>query len=251
MNLSYALNTFSGPAIIIIIIFAECTVKFSNERKIKRIFCAILAAVFLFLTADFIYSFHSFNQSAGNYIMYRIIWPVIAAILLFIYLFIILKENKIDYLTGLDNRYSFFEFAHKLSRNKHSESWVIAMIDINNFRSINEVYGHLEGDNAVRNIAKIIRKCIKKTDFAARYGGDEFVLVLKTEISIETLLDRINGELEKYNETSEKLYKIEITYGYDTYITNDRRQLVNFIGHINTLMHTNTEEKRRVGDFKI
>jgi diguanylate cyclase (GGDEF)-like protein len=251
MNLTYALNTFFGPAIIIIIIFAECMVKFSNDRKIKKIFCFVLVTAFIFIIADFIFSFHSFNQSAENFIMYRIIWPVIAAVLLFIYLFVILKENKIDYLTGLDNRYSFFEFAHKLSRNKRIESWIIIMIDINNFRAINESYGNLEGDNAVRNIANIIKKCIKKTDFAARYGGDEFVLAAKTETGIDNLLSGINKELAKYNERKEKSYNIKIIYGFDTYIADGRRRIDDFLNHISRLMHMNTEEKRRAGDLKI
>jgi len=251
MNLTYALNTFLGPILIIIIIFAECTVKFSSNRKLRKIFCVILITVLLLLIADFVYSFYSFNRSAGNLTEYRIIWSVIAALLLFIYLFVILKENKTDYLTGLDNRYSFFEFVHKFSRNKYGKSLIIAMIDIINFKSINEVYGNLEGDNALRNMAQIIKTCSRKSDFAARYGGDEFVLAAKTETGIDNLLDGINKELAKYNEKKDKTYDIKIVYGFDTYIADGHRRIDDFLNHINKLMHMNTEEKRRAGDYKI
>ncbi|GBU26682.1 hypothetical protein R84B8_00192 [Treponema sp. R8-4-B8] len=248
MNFSYALNTFTGPALIIIIVFAECMVKFSSNRKIRKNFCIVLIAVFLLLIADFAYSL---NKSAGNFTEYRIIWPVIAALLLFTYLFVILKENKTDYLTGLDNRYSFFEFVHKFTRNKNGKSLIIAMIDIINFKSINESYGNLEGDNALRNMAQIIKFCGRKSDFAARYGGDEFVLAVRTEIGIDDLLDKINENLDMYNKNNGKPYQIKIIYGFDAYFSDDTRRIDDFLNHINGLMHLNTEEKRRAGDFKI
>jgi len=251
MNLSYALNIFTGPALIIIIIFAECMVKFSSNRKLRKIFCLILTAVFVLLIADFIYSFYSVNKNAGNLTEYRIIWPVISALLLFIYLFIILKENKTDYLTGLDNRYSFFEFVHKFTHNRRGKSLIIAMIDILNFKSINESYGNLEGDNALRNMAQIIKFCVKKSDFSARYGGDEFVLAVKNETSIDDLLDKINENLNLYNKNNEKNYEIKIIYGFDTYSSDDTRRIDDFLNHINNLMRMNTKEKRRVGDYII
>jgi len=251
MNLSYALNTFSGPALIIIIVFAECMVKFSSNRKLRKIFCIILVAVFVLLIADFIFSFYSFDKSAGHLTKYRIIWSLIAALLLFIYLFVILKENKTDYLTGLDNRYSFFEFVHKFTRNKNGKSLIIAMIDIINFKLINETYGNLEGDNALRNFAQIIKFCIRKTDFAARYGGDEFVLAVRTESGINDLWDKINENLNRYNKSNGKPYEIKIIYGFDTYFSDDTRRIDDFLNHINNLMHLNTEEKRRAGDYKL
>jgi len=251
MNLSYALNTFTGPALVIIIIFAECRVKFSSNRKLRKIFCAILVAVFILLIADCIYSFYSYNKIAGNLTEYRIIWSVIAALLLFIYLFVILRENKTDYLTGLDNRYSFFEYVHRFSHNKRGKSLIIAMIDIINFRSINENYGNLEGDNALRNTAQILRFCCKKSDFAARYGGDEFVLAVNAEKGIDNLLDMINENLTLYNKNSGKPYEIKIVYGFDAYFSDDERRIEDFLKHISKLMHMNTEEYRRAEDLKI
>jgi diguanylate cyclase (GGDEF)-like protein len=251
MNLSYALNTFTGPALIIIIIFAECMVKFSSNRKLRKIFCIILVAVFVLLIADFIYSFYSFDKSVNHLTKYRIIWSVIAALFLFTYLFVILKENKTDYLTGLDNRYSFFEFVHKFTRNKSNKSLIIAMIDIINFKLINETYGNLEGDNALRNFAQIIKFCVRKTDFAARYGGDEFVLAVRTETGIDDLLDKINESLNLYDKNNGKPYEIKIIYGFDTYFSDDTRRIDDFLNHINNLMHLNTEEKRRAGDYKL
>jgi len=251
MNFPVALNTFFGSALIIILIFAECLLKYTGNRKNKKLFCAILIIVFSSLSVDFI--FFLFISSENINIMqisFRIIWPIIAALLLYFYLFVMLKENRIDILTGLGNRYSFFEFFNRLSRNKTGESWSVAMIDINNFKSINDIYGHLEGDNALRNLSNIIRICAKKSDFTARYGGDEFILVVRNENEINKLIAGIEYELGKLNNKSNKPYNIEISYVFDTFVADGSKPIDVFLNHIDMLMHKSNEEKRRAGDIK-
>jgi len=249
MILPNLLNLFFGSALIIILLLAECLIRYKNDKKIKKIFCAVLAATLLALSADFIAAYY-LTDIANNTIHAKLIWPFLSALLLFVYLFLIIKENKIDSLTGLDNRYSFFELSGKISRIRSGESWMFAMIDINNFRSINEIYGNLEGDNALRNFAQIVKKCSRKDDFAARYGGDEFALVAKTENGLEDLIKKINKELILYNEKNEKPYNIEISYGLDTYTADGTRSIDEFLSHIDRFMHKHADETRRAGDHK-
>jgi len=246
MTLPNALNLFFGSALIIILLLAECIIKYKNDKKIKKIFCTVLITALAALCADFLMSYYTQNTS----IYTKIIWPFISALLLFIYLFLIIKENKIDSLTGLDNRYSFFELTGRISRSRSGESWMFAMVDINNFRSINEIYGNLEGDNALRNFAQIVKKCSRKTDFAARYGGDEFVLVNKAENGLDNLISKINQELNIHNDNNEKPYNIEISYGIDTYTADGNKSIDDFLSHIDKFMHKHTDESRRAGDLK-
>jgi len=301
MNLPYVFNTFFASALIIIITFAECAVKYSSDKIIKNIFCTFLLIAFFSLITDFLFTFYDtvyLNINLNNnlrlminylpvfsalliiiYIrkMYRkvnvtifilliffiitltnniligslkLIWPIIAAMLLYTYLFIILKENKIDNLTGLDNRYSFFEYFNKLTRGKNNDIWKISMIDVNNFRSINEIYGHLEGDNALCALAQIIKSCARRSDFTARYGGDEFVLVTRAEKDAVELIDRIEEELAKFNKKSGKPYEIEINYGYDTYTADGSRPTDEVLNYIDKLTHRYNEKNRRAGDLK-
>jgi len=242
MNLPHAFNTFFASALIIIIIFAECAVKYSSDRLKKKIFCTVLAAVFTALIADV--SFNILNEQI------KFIWPVIAASFLYVYLFIILEENKIDNLTGLDNRYSFFEYFNKLTRSRNNYTWKVSIVDINNFRSINEIYGYLEGDNALCSLAYIIKSCARRTDFTARYGGDEFVLVTKEEKGAVELIDRIEEELAHFNNRKTKPYDIEISYGFDTYIADGSKQIDEFLNYIDKLTHRHNEKTRRTGDAK-
>jgi diguanylate cyclase (GGDEF)-like protein len=85
-----------------------------------------------------------------------------------------------DMLTGFLSRYAFFshlEAVHKLAlRNKTPLS--IASIDIDEFKKINDSYGHAAGDEVLRTLGVLVKNIVRKSDFIGRVGGDEFVLVL-------------------------------------------------------------------------
>lgn len=89
----------------------------------------------------------------------------------------VLRESaQQDHLTGLPNRRHLEErLARLLDTNTH---FCLAMIDLDGFKQINDLWGHTVGDNILRGGAQVLRQNIKGKDFAARYGGDEFALVL-------------------------------------------------------------------------
>jgi diguanylate cyclase (GGDEF)-like protein len=88
--------------------------------------------------------------------------------------------SRVDGLTELYNRRYWqerFEREFKLSvRNKATMSLI--MLDIDHFKAVNDCYGHLAGDEVIRNLADVIRAAIRETDIAGRYGGEEFVVLL-------------------------------------------------------------------------
>jgi diguanylate cyclase (GGDEF)-like protein len=178
----------------------------------------------------------------------KLIWPCISALLLYTYFVIVQQETKLDYLTSLGNRNSFHEFIDNLARHKTESAWVVVMIDIDDTKVINNTYGHLEGDNALRMLGEIIKNCIRSTDFASRYGGDEFILATKIEDGIEALLKKIKAELASYNEKSGKPYKINISYGFDTYSAG--KSIEDFLIHLDELTKKHKMSLRR-GDDKI
>ena len=236
----YAFNIFLGPALVIVIIFAEYAGKYSNNTKQKFLFCGLLIAAFIFLIIDLIFSL--LPDSA------KIIWYCIAALFLYIFLRAVKKETGIDALTGLHSRYSFNEFTGRLSRQRSGESWVIVKFDLEHTKEINNTYGYLEGDGAICGLAGVIKNCVRKTDFAARYSGDEFIIATKVEYGIENLIKKIKEELASYNDKIRKPYKIEISYGFDIFTTDGSRQIEEFLNHIDELMYKHKEELRRAGD---
>lgn len=86
-----------------------------------------------------------------------------------------------DFLTGLYNRRYFFENTTKyFNEAVHiSEPFAIAMVDIDHFKNVNDTYGHDAGDKAIVNLSEILRAGVDRNDLVARFGGEEFCIVLK------------------------------------------------------------------------
>lgn len=85
----------------------------------------------------------------------------------------------LDYLTHLHNHQSFYLYFEKLYKKSfmHKKPLTLTIIDIDNFKQVNDNYGHLAGDDILRDVAQMIGANIRKTDFIARYGGEEFAIV--------------------------------------------------------------------------
>ncbi len=85
-----------------------------------------------------------------------------------------------DPLTGLNNRRLFLEEVNRILNlaRRHGEPLTIALLDVDNFKRINDEYGHDIGDLVLKKLAEIIEKNVRSTDIAARYGGEEFIIAL-------------------------------------------------------------------------
>jgi len=87
---------------------------------------------------------------------------------------------KQDPLTGLYNRRYFDAFLENEIEhsNRHNHEFCVLMLDLDNFKGVNDSYGHLCGDNVLRDVARIIKNKIRRGDMITRLGGDEFAIVL-------------------------------------------------------------------------
>lgn len=90
------------------------------------------------------------------------------------------QKALIDPLTGLPNRAAWSErLEHEIQQwQQHGNTLSLAMLDLDHFKRINDSYGHLAGDKVLKIIATVLRKRLRGTDFIARFGGEEFVLLL-------------------------------------------------------------------------
>jgi len=90
------------------------------------------------------------------------------------------QRSRIDELTGLFNRRHFEErLKEEISRHsRYGDVFSIFMIDLDNFKSYNDIYGHVSGDVLLNQVGKVIRNSVRNADQAFRYGGDEFVVIL-------------------------------------------------------------------------
>ncbi|MBS3755259.1 MAG: GGDEF domain-containing protein [Desulfobacterales bacterium] len=88
------------------------------------------------------------------------------------------RSARADHLTGLNNRrQSEHEGAHLLGL-RNEEPVILIMLDVDHFKAVNDTHGHQAGDEVLRGIAGIMDRICRQSDFAGRWGGEEFVLLL-------------------------------------------------------------------------
>lgn len=110
--------------------------------------------------------------------------------------------SRTDSLTEVFNRRYFFEFAnHEFAMAKrYQRSLSMVMFDIDNFKQFNDTYGHQAGDEILKRVAQITRQQLRGTDIPARYGGDEFVILLSNSNAQEAVIagERIRESIAAY-----------------------------------------------------
>lgn len=129
------------------------------------------------------------------------------------------KQKQIsihDSLTGMFNRRGFNDASESAVNSLSGKSTICTMVlDMDGLKRINDVYGHNEGDIAIKAAADIITQCCTSNEIAGRVGGDEFY-IYASDYSQEKL-DKFNYDLlrlcNEYNATQGKPYKIELSYG--------------------------------------
>ncbi len=114
---------------------------------------------------------------------------------------ILRNKNYVDALTGVYTKAGMYD---KLVNDNNNE-YILANCDIDNFKNINDTFGHKIGDNVLRKIAIILEHDIKSGDFVVRYAGDEFYIFFKST-DMEKIKERLVIIQEKIVDYGEKLY---------------------------------------------
>jgi len=107
-----------------------------------------------------------------------------------------------DYLTGCFNRRYFMEILQiELKKSlRYDKSFGCIMLDVDNFKRVNDTWGHPYGDEVLKKVADIIRDNLRESDIIGRYGGEEFIALLPNIIlkkELEQICERIRKKVEK------------------------------------------------------
>lgn len=104
-----------------------------------------------------------------------------------------------DALTGLPNRKAIFERLDVLIANaeRNPSPLALAMIDLDNFKQVNDQLGHHAGDDLLQEISNRLKQSLRKADMCGRLGGDEFVLIYNHYTTTEELQNALNSKIEK------------------------------------------------------
>lgn len=127
--------------------------------------------------------------------------------------FLLLERDEMakDTLTSLYTRYNF---ENSLKRKlKSNESFTMILADLNDFKMINDTYGHSEGDRVLQRVAEILLHSTSVEDLVCRYGGDEFFLLIENHKTTgQSVIEKINQSIARYNRSNNG-YQVGISFG--------------------------------------
>jgi diguanylate cyclase (GGDEF)-like protein/PAS domain S-box-containing protein len=153
-----------------------------------------------------------------------------------------------DELTGLYNRRGFMTMAEQqLKLESHAgtaRGLTLMFADMDGLKTINDLYGHKAGSEAIVHLAKIVKSALRDADLVARWGGDEFVILSigSEEKDAELMVDRINSLIEHHNANSLKPYSLSCSIGISPYPLDGSKPLEAIIAEADKAMYA---EKRR------
>ncbi len=153
-----------------------------------------------------------------------------------------------DHLTRVNNRRNLDNYiAGKIKDSTKEFTFAAFMIDIDNFKVINDSFGHDVGDKALKDTAQILRISSKRNDFIARLGGDEFILVadVKYGHEVENIACRIRENFEDFNRENIRPYKLNFSIGYYKYDPGSKMDTKQLISYIDKLMYENKKTKNK------
>lgn len=225
-----------APLIVASLMFAAFLIVIKNRRNLAR---RSLISLIFFIIPPFICLILQIAFYGISFILNSVVLSM-----LIIFLNIQNHSMYTDYLTGVSNRKKLDAYLkQKISLNAKEKPFSAILIDINNFKHINDTYGHDIGDNALETAANLLKSCIRTSDFIARYGGDEFCVVvdITNKSDLDALVGRIKNCIEKFNTIGSNIYKLDFSMGYAVYDSQLYKSAEEFLRHVDMLMYENKQ----------
>ena len=159
------------------------------------------------------------------------------------------KKSKIDELTGVYNRRGFFPAANQLIGDPQyrGRPFIICYADMDNLKTVNDTYGHAEGDFAIRLLARGLAHALGEGAVIARMGGDEFAAVVPAAlgISAETAAERTRTFIRQFNESKEKPYYFDTSMGLIESVCDNSYDLSEALEKADSLLYTEKKNKKK------
>jgi len=147
----------------------------------------------------------------------------------------------VDDLTHLYNSRHFHQQLQiEIDRaNRYQQPLTLLLLDLDNFKSFNDAYGHVEGDRVLARIGQVVKRCLRRTDSAYRYGGEEFTIILPMTTVAEgsVLAERIRLEFSKelFCPTQDKTVQMTLSIGLAQYVGQE--EIKAFVHRVDRLMY--------------
>ncbi|KLO21543.1 diguanylate cyclase [Marinitoga sp. 1197] len=241
----FVLILFGILAIIRNILLNDYTGATSNGMR----FLAILIIRFgLYITSPVtdisIYTFSIFNLFNIDIFYINNITFGISLLLSFRDMLRARKYIFTDSLTGLLNRRYYVEIIPKVIKLKEyiGKDFGIIVLDLDNFKPVNDKFGHKSGDYVLKKVGEIINNSVRKSDLAIRYGGDEFVILVSTKD--EKILDDIIKRIEEKIKADLKIYNVSVSAGKSMKFKDDNITIDEMFEKADKNMYENKKRRK-------
>jgi diguanylate cyclase (GGDEF)-like protein len=224
------------PAVstIAYVVFGICYV-YANKKRINKY---MIMPIMLIMTPIFV----------GMLVQWLIPGAAIIAMVITISLvgFYATTQSEsayIDRLSGVYNRRYLDDYLTSLNENdkyrKNGKTITGIMLDMDKFKQINDNFGHHVGDDAISQVGSILRDNLGKMNFAARYGGDEFIIItpMLDRDSIEGLMQKLTDVANERNASGEYPYELLFSYGYAQFTVGKEKDSDGFMKRMDDNMY--------------
>jgi diguanylate cyclase (GGDEF)-like protein/PAS domain S-box-containing protein len=149
--------------------------------------------------------------------------------------------SMIDELTQLYNsRHFYVQLKSETERsNRYGQPLTLLLLDLDNFKAFNDAYGHIEGDQVLSRLGQVVKRCLRETDSAYRYGGEEFTILLPMTTSGEGVVtaERIRTEFwkEAFSPVPGQDVHVTVSVGLAQYRTKEEMKA--FVHRVDQLMY--------------
>ena len=118
------------------------------------------------------------------------------------------------------------------------------MADLDRLKYINDTFGHSQGDQAIIDASEVLRSSVRRTDFVARYGGDEFIIIAATG-EHEKVSASLISKLQEFNAKDLRPYELALSFGVGVYSPDNTTQTpLEFLSYVDQMMFANKNERR-------
>jgi diguanylate cyclase (GGDEF)-like protein len=175
------------------------------------------------------------------------VWNSLVISQLLVYIYIQSRIKNTDFLTGIYNRREYEFTLNQLEHSKLKNVEISGiMIDINDFKRINDEYGHKLGDEALIATSTLLKSSIRKNDYVYRVGGDEFIVIILSEKHhvIDDVIHRIDQALDKFNQSTEFPFKLSFSMGKGIFNEKEHKDINGFFEQLDSMMYNQKREHK-------
>ena len=219
------------------LLLCACSMVLRQRRALRRrVFLTLLAFPLLLLSASVIQMF--------GYGL-TLIWPAATLFLVAASSNIENRRASLDHLTGTANRRSLDEeLDSRIAAAKPGWSLGGLLMDVDDFKRINDRFGHDAGDRALEDVGSLLLSLVRVDDLVARMGGDEFVILMESTDpnTLDALINRIESAIDTHNATANRPYRLSLSIGRACYDPTMEKCGQEFLARLDADMYN---QKRR------